>query len=348
MKKSAHKKKNCRAPKIDRVKFGVIVLAVLISLIIFGKLIDFVMRLGKPFSPDSKKIEKIYAWDGKSVLNVVVKSDQIYILSFDPVKKTVLNLKIPDEMYISLPFSYGYWKMSSVYDLGQSENPGIGANLLKDAVGNMMGIPINGYLIAASSWQKMPLASIVDKIRQNPINAFMFLRDSKTDLSLVEFWQMSWGIRGARSDKIENSNMEKAGLASGKTSVDNSKVLESDPAEIDQFVQANFADEKIKDEGFGVGIYNATDHLGLAEVASRIVSNLGGRVMFTSNSAKHLEKSLVFDKDSYTFNKLSKIFSPDCFLKKSSCDKNEFNLELGRADINIFLGEDYYLRYNTK
>lgn len=357
MTKSARKKiKFKRSGKVNNFKLGAVVLTALITLVLLGKVISAVASLGQPYSPDIPEADKV-SWDGKSTLNLVVNADEVYVLSFNPVKKEAVIFKIPENVYVNVPFGFGSWSMGSVYKLGQSENPPLGSKLLKEGVSLALGLPVSGYLITAQKVPEGGFAKVIDDWRSNPFAAFSFLRHNKTDLSFREFWQLVWGLKGVRFDKFQKVDLENSSLSSWSLRADGSRVLSLNQAKLDQFIQKQIEESKIKDEGFSIGIYNATEYPALAEKAGRIISNMGGRVTFIANSPKVLERSIVLGPSSSTATYLSHLFTTPCPKEALSWNQRLFNfpkpqkansctidsdLPTSRAEVNIFLGKDYF------
>lgn len=318
---------------------GITVLVILVCLLILGKTISFVSGLSKPLAPDSKIVDKQMLWNGNGVINVAILAEKNYILSFNPYQKSLLLLKIPDETYLKVPFNFGKWSLGSVYKLGQSEFSPNGALLYKKTLEENLGIPINNYII--DQQDKQSFEKTLDNLRQNPLENIAFLRKVKTDLSFLEYWKLFWSLKGVRFDKVKVLDLGDSDLIFWVVLRDGSRVISLDQDELDNYIQKYFADSKITDERLSIGIYNTTEHPGLAEKAARIIENMGGRVVFTANSKSHLDQSIVIGGKSYTLNILNGIFS------KKSSNKLQ-NLDSSRADVNLFLGEDFFMRYNTR
>lgn len=325
--------------KASKLYIGIVSLIILFCLIILGKTISFIGSLNEPLRPDTKIAKEIF-WDGKGVINTAILADKNYILSFNPFQKSLLVLKIPDETYLSVPFNFGKWSLGSVYKLGQSEPTPIGASLYKKTLEENFGIAINSYIIDQNNnnFFEKKLANL----RQNPLENISFLGQIKTDLTPIEYWKLFWSLRGVRFDKVKILDLGDSDLVSWVTLRDGSRVISIDQDELDDYIQKYFADSKIKDEGLSIGIYNTTDHPGLAEKAARVIENMGGRVVFTANSKSHLDQGVLLGGKSYTNDILNQIFA----LKKLTALPS--GLDSSRADINLFLGEDYFMRYNTR
>jgi hypothetical protein len=341
-----------------QVGLGLMVLFFLILLILVGKFFTFIQSLNQAYSPDGQDKTKKYSWDGKGEINLAVKADSVYVLSFDPLDQLVNLIRIPDDTYMSLPFGYGRWAVSSVYQLGQNEQPEIGGKLLKATLSNSLGVPIDDYLIASGNFESRSFEEVIKDLRQNPVSGLSLLQGSKTDLSAVEYWHLVWGIKGVRPDKVKLTDLGKNNLTYSLALPDGSKVLGISQVDFDQYVEDRFEDNRLKNEGLSVGIFNATDHPGLAEKAARLITNAGGRVVFTTNSADKQKNNLVVGKPSVTTTRLTQLFAPDCLnqnrslglfkSEKNQCLTKSLNVTSSRADINVVLGEDYFNQLNEK
>ncbi len=342
-KKKVIRRKPTRRLMPSRTKWGLAALTFLFAIIIFSKIGNI---LGV-----SDSSSKNYTWDGRSTLNLVIKSDNIYVASFNPEDSSFTLLKVPDETYAEVPLGFGRWPVRSVYDLGQAENPPIGARLLKDTTGTLFGVPVDGFITASGDFE-----AVAENARKNPLSIIGAIRDSKSDLNILELIRFWWGVRGVRFDRFKSADLGGSNLTEWVLLPDGSRGLEPDRPKLDQYIQSRFEDFKLKEEGLSVGILNATDHPGLADRAARAIGNIGGRVIFTGNSLDRFEKSLVLGKTGYTQTRLSQVFAPACIggsvlpfglFKSGGCSKVD-SLGSSRADVTVILGEDYFLRYSKK
>lgn len=318
--------------------FGIAILLLLVLLVLTGKMVDLI----KTSLPNR--------WNGNSTINVVFQSARISVLSFNPLESSVTVLKVPDDTYIEVPFGFGRWPIRSIFDLGQAEKPPMGAKLLKSAVGNSFGIPVDGYINLGSNLQAEPLEKVIGQIRQNPFSIVGFIRESISDLNLWETAKLWWGVRGVRPDKVKFLDLGQSQITDWVLLPDGSRVLGIDQLKLDQYLQREFKDSRLGEEGLSVGVFNGTDHPQLAEKASRLISNMGGRVIFTANLPRKAEQSLILGKSSYTKTRLGQVFAAGCFQDSDSpsCSGVDPGLNNSRADINLILGEDYYIRYNRR
>lgn len=316
----------------QRIKLGLAVLGILLLLVGIGKLLRLVESLGNPYSSESPVALKNHLWEGDTPFNVVVKSDQVYLLTFNPTSKQVLALIIPPDTYINLPFNFGKWPVRSIYNLGQTENPPVGAKLLTRTLSLNLGVPVDGYMLMQQDKAKAQILDLISQIRSNPFVSLSLLRSSHTDLAPSEYLQLWQKLAGVRFDKIKVIDLSRAEIFDKASLRDGTSIWLVNPAKIDQLLAPNLQDDKIADEGFSVGIYNTTGVNGLAVYASRLVSNLGGRVIFTANSDLALPNSAVLGRESYTKLRLTELF----------VENNRYpKLPDSRADVTIFLGKDF-------
>lgn len=336
-----------RSPK--RIRWALLALGLLLILIALGKLISFVGSLNDPYNPDGKVISKGYTWDGKSTINVIVKSDKLHLLSFSPENQSLTILQIPDETYLNLPYEYGKWPARSIYELGQAEKEPAGADLLKSSAQFAFGVPVDGYVILQGKMAEKPLSEVIDNLRTNLLGGLSLVGNSKTDLNLGEYLSLLWSIKKVRFDKINKIDLSQSQITKWLLLPDGSRVLDIDQYKLDQFMQKNFEDGKLAGEGLTVAIFNSTDYPGLAEKASRIVINMGGRVILINNFQTQLTGSVVLGKDSYTKLRLAEVFAPYCRGKEDKrCELQIEEKVFERADINIVLGKDFSEKFLKK
>lgn len=351
-------KKNKTKPHRSKnaVALGLAVLLFLIALILVGKLFGFLGSINKTGLENG---QKTYNWNGKSSLNLIVKTDNTYLLSYQPKVKSLTLYKFPEDLYLDTVYDFGKWPVRSIYDLGQAEKPPVGAILLKNSVGNSFNLIADGYIIIND--KNISLSQLVDREKGSLTLGTDLISKSNTDLNLLEFLKVWWTIKSVRSDKIKTIDLEKSDLTNWLLLPDGSRVVALDPVKLSQFEESRFEDQIIKDEALSIGVFNATDYPGLAEKAAKIITNLGGRVIFTSNAPEVASKSMVLAKKSYTSDYLSEKFRLFCPQPKNAnfwqnipffgsnseklCSSGNTDFDTSRADIIIILGEDSFLKF---
>ncbi len=338
-KKSKPIKKPKPTPRrvIGGIKLAVIALCVLLGLFVLSKSISGFTSLFQPI--DSNIAERGYSLDFETSVNIVFKSQNVWVLNYDPNKKQAILLKIPDDTLIEVSKGYGLWLVGSIYDLGQEENPKIGGELLKDSLSNLLGLPIDGVIVGGE--ESDDLEKIVFGFKISPLKLISFFSQYKTDLSPLEVLKLYQAISKTREDKIVNLDLENTELTQSLLLPDSTRVLGFDSVNIDLFVRENMFDEVLSTESKTIAIYNGTDHPGLGSKVSRIITNLGADAVILTNAEKKLQKTVILgDKESESFKKIALTFAPYCL--KEDCASDDLKVISSRADISIVLGEDYF------
>ncbi|KKR81274.1 MAG: hypothetical protein UU73_C0003G0162 [Candidatus Daviesbacteria bacterium GW2011_GWA1_41_61] len=343
-KKAGWKKYQLQTKTRHKINLGLYVLLLIVGLVVLGKLITFTTGLTKPYSPDLEETGKNYNWNGNSTLNLVVKSQELFVLSFNPASKTMVAIKIPEDTYLDLPFNFGRWPARSIYDLGQAEKPPLGAALLKATITTSFDLPVDGYVVTSGNFADLSTEEVLEKLRKEPLGGFNLLRQSRSDLSFWEMMQLLLKVRGVRGDKVKITDLGQSPITKSLLLADGSRVLGIDSLRLDQFLSDQIHDSLMEESDLTIGIFNATDHPQLAEKAARMVTNMGGRVIFTANASLRRQDSLVSGPASYTTTRLAQVFAPYCL--KDPCANSEGDpvLSSSRAEANVVLGEDFFLK----
>lgn len=355
--KNKHKVKSAPQRTVhSNITLAVLALIVLLFLLLLGQIVTFFTNYTLPLKADYGGFVRS-SWNGKSAVNVVVASTEgdkpsINILSYDPQEKRVTILSVSDQIYMDLPKGYGSWRVSSVYNLGQEENPPKGAALLKLSISKLVGLPIDGIIIKKGDDQ----TKFSDKIysfRKNPLSILSFLKGAHSDLTLAESVRIFWDVSKIREDQIQVLDLAQSTITESRLLADSTRVLGVDTIQMDIFIRNKMADSVIFDEGVSVTVLNATSHPGMAQDASRIITNMGANVVSVSTTETNQESSQVIFKreseenvDSLTYDRLRSFFAPKCM--KSECLNGDPKVKTARSQIVVVLGEDYYLRYYGK
>lgn len=311
-----------RQKQKKKIKLALLAVALLGALFLAGALVNLTKILTSPWQLEA---QKSYNWDGQFNISVAVKGKSISLINLNPSQKKVTVIAIPDSTYVDVPGGFGKWQMRSVYDLGRE-------SLLERTLTSFLGIPIDGFIQLKGEPE-----DYVDWIRQNPLNPFLSLQNIESDLTPLELLQFNLKLFQVRYDKINPINLESSLVLDKVALADQTEVLIGDPVRLDS-VLAPLADETVKTEQKTVAVFNATERPLIAQKAARIITNLGGNVIQISNASFKIDKTRIWGEQSQTLKRLTQIFS--------CCDKIEPQLEgiSSRAQINVILGEDFFLR----
>lgn len=311
------------------VKLALFVLVGVLGLLIISWTIQFTQSLFSPWKLTTNKVRN-YLWNGEFNINVLIRTDHISLLSYNPKQAKLTLVNIPDETFLEVPYGFGLWQLRAVYELGQSQKKIGGDKLLQDTVSNLLAVPIDGFLDLSSLQPQKSAASILNTLRKNPFSGLELLQALKTDLTVWELIRLKVSLGGVRFDKVSELRLDEV---LDKTNLpDGTPVLTADPVKLDGSL-SKLADPTIVSENKTIAVFNATDQPLLAQKAARLITNLGGNVIITTNAGKILEKTQIEGVKSATLKRLRQIFATD--------DKISTAEESSRAQINLLVGEDY-------
>lgn len=309
-----------------KTKWALLVLAAILGLLIASQTVKFTKNLFSPWQ--LSRTQRNFNWNAEFNINILIKAKQISFLSFSPQNQKITIIDIPDNTYIETARGFGYWIASSIYDLG-------GSQLLKETMENLFGLPIDGFLLFSGQYSQSQAVSIVSEIRTNPFSIISMLPSIKTDLTPFELIRLKLGFNSVRFDKVKQINLEKADVLLKSELLDGTEVLILDTVRLDSIL-TDMIDPSIQTEHKTIAIFNSTDHPLLAQKAARLITNIGGEVIITSNSQNKFQTTHVTGEKSKTLDRLKQIFGAG-----DTIDASDEDLVSSRAQINIFLGEDY-------
>lgn len=324
-----------------QTKLALIILGCILLILSFSQIVKFVNNLFKPFNQDIVS-KRTYSWDAGSNINIVVRGSSAGIFSYNPNDKKISIINVPDQTYINVPGGYGDWEVRSIYKFGETLEKQIGDELLKKSMSELLGIPMDGYIGIVGS-ETMTPKQVIEKIRQGPIGFLSSVKNIKTDLSLIELIKLSYGMSKVRFDKVNPVELDKLNVLEFQKLPDGTGVLVPDYVRLDNVLQS-FYEPDIVSERVNVAVFNATLIPGLAQKASRMITNMGGDVIVSTNAEIDRETTLVLPAENSseiektaTYKKLVKIFGSSGIIS----EMNDSQIKNSRAKINVILGRDF-------
>lgn len=337
--KNSWKEAQSKTKKNRINKLALVVLGIIVFLLVLSWGIKFTQSLFSPLKQEASRDS--HRWNGEFNINLLIRTPQIYLLSYNPTEKKITTISIPNETFLEVPFGFGFWQLGSIYELGQSRKQLGGNRLLEDTIKSSFATPVDGFLDFSSLPNKKDLASILEDLRKHPFSGISYLSTLKTNLTPWELLKLKTGIASVRFDKIKHIDLLKLNILESDELLDGTKVLAADPVKLDSVLVA-LADPEIISENKTIAVLNATDQPQLAQKWARLITNLGGNVIITANAEQRLKKTKVVGEDSLTLKRLQKIFQLDC-QDGPECGKvgQYEDVASSRAQINLLLGEDF-------
>lgn len=318
-----------------RSKIAIGILAFIIGFLILSWAVEFSQNLFQPWNRSS--IQRKYIWNGEFNINLLIRTSSVALLSYNPATERIILIDIPQETFLEVPFGFGMWQLRAVYGLGEAQKDLGGNRLLVDTLTSFFAVPVDGFLDFSAIPQKSP-AEIVEVLRKDPVSGFNLLSNLKTDLTLWELLKLKLSLSSVRFDKIKQVNLLNLNVLDQEKLPDGTPVLTADVIRLDS-VLSDLVDPVISAEHKTIAVFNATDHPQLAGKWARLITNLGGNVIITANAKTRLKTTQITGEQSLTLKRIRQIFGSGG--KISSLDED---LTFSRAQINLFVGEDFFDR----
>ena len=317
--------------RVRKTKIALICLGIILMLLILSQAVKLTRTL---FSPWKVPIAKSFLWNGDFNLNFLVRSNKVALVSFNPQEQKIVVFDIPDSVFLEVAHEFGNWQLSSIYNLGEGEQI-TGAVLLQDTLSDFFGLPIEGFLQFSGKYAEVPPQDLIAEFRGSPFSLVYLLPYLKTNFTPFELIHLKFGLSAVRFDKISQIDLENADVLEQTKLADGSLVYISEDQRVDSIL-AEVIDPVIKSEHKTVAIFNSTNHPLLAQKAARIVTNIGGDVIIVTNGREKFKNTAVIGEQSQTLQRLWQIFG-----KFDNINPENEDLKVSRAQINVFLGEDF-------
>lgn len=320
--KSVQSKKKLK----QKTRLALGILGFIIVLLLLAQIFKGFKALTSSWQMDSKKN---YTWDSQFNINLLFRSKNLSLVSYNPSLGKVIIADIPDETYIEASNGFGKWQARALFDLG-------GIKILKVTMQDFFALPVDGFLDFSGEFKDKSARQLLDTLRGGPLAGVNMLPFLKTDLTLFELIRFKMGLNLVRFDKIKEIDLKKGVLQKDKLP-DGTEILTADPNKLDVAL-ADLIDPAIKNEHKNIVILNSTEKPFFAQKWARLVTNIGGDVIITSNAQRKIDKTAVAGEPSKTLTRLMQIFN-SC----RDCDKiikSDEDFATSRGQITVKLAPD--------
>jgi len=265
--------------------------------------------------------------------NDPVKLEKVEYFVIDRQNKKVLVFNVPLDLEIDVAGNYSTEEFSKTFALGgltKEDKLFGGVALVEKTLFRIFGYkPYNYILIEKDilkAFEKFLHEGDIPPLTS--INALYNLKDLvKSDLSVGEYYDLYKFLNSLPSDRFIKNEVT-------RSHIDNYKIFN------DMFYDLTIT-SVVAQEKKNIAVLNGTNISGLASFGSRVVENIGGRVVSSDNSLEHWEDSvlIVDDPNSETVRYLVHTFGIQTVINKE--DALEYrDSEIERADITIIIGFD--------
>lgn len=253
------------------------------------------------------------------------------IISFlDKDNKKVVSYNIPTSITLDVPGKFGNEELSKVVALGTLDGEGDvkdGVNLLRKSLIKIFGYNIDRYILVDKSLD--PELNNFFSTAQIKPESLRKLKDFMvTDLNLKDLYDIYKFMTSLPEDRVILVNLSPSYV--------------ENPQLIDESIKDLTFDSAVAQEKKSIAILNGSGVSGIASFSSRILENMGGRVIAVENARNVYEKSIlvVDNPNSETVKQIQEFFGFTQILVKGTDEIDLDENTLDRADITLIIGID--------
>jgi len=262
---------------------------------------------------------------------IVIK--KVNFIIFDKEGKKVSIYNVPLNENYEIPGKFGSEEFSKIFALGglNSEDKLLsGSNAINRSLFKLFGFKVDKFVLIDSTHEEF-----FDGVwREGSLFNLMSLKDMSdlsgslvTDMDLREFYGLTSFIYSLPQDRV----------------LDDINIPDCfcDTQSFDNAIREATYGSDISEEKKNIAILNGTNYSGLASFGSRVVSNIGGRVVAIDNTEKFYDTSVIIadDVNSKTAIFLSRVFNISNILPKEE-SRSFIENGVDRSDISVIFGFD--------
>ena len=263
--------------------------------------------------------------------------EKLNFVILDKNANKVLIFNVPLDLEVNLPGRYADMPINKIFALGglnSEDKLKGGIDLLNTTLFKIFGFAVGDYVLVED-----PLSHNVDRLVYEGKSIFPFggmsISDMKsafdTSLSLKSFYQIQKFLGTLPADRFIRATI--------------SALQVSNPAFLDDMFEDMTLSSNIALEKKTVSVLNGTNLSGIAALGSRVIKNMGGRVVSIENATDQYSNTVLItdDLDSQTVAYIKKAFNIDRVYTKSDAPFVKESA-ISRSDITLILGFDLATR----
>ena len=230
----------------------------------------------------------------------VLDSDSFTVTSYPSDNISIIQVILPEDVFVYVPDGYGYYRLGDVPKLSRSERRG--DELMVKSISNLLGVPIESTKRQLSYWDQYKI----------------------------------WRISKDTAVKKQVINLAYYPVTTSEARTDGSTFERFDGSKIQLQFEDVFWERAIREEGYTVGVYNASGAPGVAQTVSRMLETVGFRVVEIANWDEQVSDTIcqirIQDND-----QVRKSVSIERLVKITGCKLSVIPVENKRFDMQVIV-----------
>lgn len=223
-------------------------------------------------------------FEGFDIPNPKIK--EIKVLIFDKNAHKIVTYQIPINLIVDVPGVYGSEELSKVFSLATLNNnldiQG-GVEAINLVIFRMFGLKPEKYILDSQNVMEPFFTNgnyvpIVKLALDSSLKKMVY-----TNLTLKDLFTIGNFVSSLNKDRLVLRNLPYT-------------YLENRP-EIDEDIQDITYSSSLAVENFSIAVFNGSDLSGIAGFCSRVIKNMGGRVVSVGNTQKTYEQSYIVSQN---------------------------------------------------
>ncbi len=270
-----------------------------------------------------------------SRVSFLVVGDPVMVVTWDQRKQEVFLLSLPAATRIDATRGYGRYSLDALWKLGDMDGrPG---SVLRESVEDALGLPIPWYLKPSRS-DAAPAG--IDFLRQLFSVQSMWavlVGATRSNIAPPRFLVLAISALFLRANQVVMVPVQSA--IGTEMLPDGTREPILMPERMDSLVGTDFEEAPVRAEGLSVALYNTTDMPTLGQRAARILSHAGALVVTVGNDQPVGDGCIVRGKKELLAGATVR------FIRRYFGCSVQVAEEVQRADILVYLGKDFEMRY---
>jgi len=274
-----------------------------------------------------------------SRIGIAIVSNPTIVFSYDPVRSTLLALRIPSDTSVHVMRGYGAYPVSSLWKLDSMDKRG--GTIYTETLEETIGIPVRFFIrpVEEDIGSEKPIEEQMNDVFSLSSCLRLFF-SNRTNIPLWLLLELSRVVPGLRPTETVFFDFAHESVFADGTLPDETPRKAIDPDQLALLLGTYAEDANIRKENLRIAVYNTTETSGLAQRVARILESTGFHVVTVANRQVNQLAQCVIQGNQETL----KTHSVQTLRWLYGCSI-EGQQDESQSDVTLIIGSDYEKRF---